>query len=161
MATREVSIRPSAAQAPTEQTPLAPQKLCNHCRRPITKKVTADRKAYCGRLCAALGLIATVDGIGEIYDIDVIQRLVEDVFYEGETTFPVTVRDRDAENVWDSETFPVGPEGTRSIVICIDDDGTPDWVPDPILDAQQEDVDYAVDMLLLPRSPLGGEGAAQ
>ena len=55
--------------------------------------------------------------------------------------------------------FRRGGEGTHTILVCIDDDGTPDWAPDPILDAQQEDVDYAVDMLLLPRSPLGGEGA--
>jgi hypothetical protein len=33
--------------------------------------------------------------------------------------------------------------------------------PDPILDAQQEDIDYAVDTLLLSRSPMGGEEAGQ
>ena len=162
MATKEVSIRPSPAQVHADEKTPARRKVCNHCRRPIAKGVTAARKAYCGRLCAALGLIATVDRIGEIDDgsgVPAILQLVKSVFYEGPTLVPVTVRDRDSENVWDSETFPVGPEGTRAIVICIDDDGTPDWAPDPILDAQQEDVDYAVDMLLLPRSPLGGAGA--
>ena len=114
MATREVSIRPSAAQAPTDQTPVAPQKLCSYCERPIAKSVTADRKPYCGRLCAALGLIATVDRIGEIDDgsgVPAILQLVKSVFYEGPTLVPVMVRDRDAEDARECETFPEGGRG--------------------------------------------------
>ena len=36
----------------------------------------------------------------------------------------------------------------------IDDDGTPDWIPDPVLDADQADIDGAVERLLT-QAPTG------
>ena len=162
MATPEITTHPTATQGRIARLKSAQhEKRCNHCRRPIAKSLTADRKPYCGRLCAALGLIATVDRISEFNDncgISAVLQLVEGALYEGPRLIPVTVRDRDAEDARGCETFPDGGEGTRTILVCIDDAGTPDWAPDPILDAQQEDIDYAVDTLLLPRSPLSGEG---
>jgi len=91
MATPEGNTRSFAAQDRTgHPLSLKLEKRCNHCRRPIEKQVVADRKPYCGRLCAALGLIATVDRIGEIDDacgIDAVLQLVESVFYEGPPSY--------------------------------------------------------------------------
>lgn len=160
MATHETITGLSAAQVRNVHAPANPEKRCNHCRRQIRKPVTADRKTYCGRLCAALGLIAAVNRTGEIDDsagISAVLQLVESVFYEGPTLIPVTVRDRDAEGARGCETFPE-IDGTQTILVCIADEGTPDWSPDPVLDAEQDDIDYAVDTLLR-FTPSADEGA--
>jgi hypothetical protein len=146
MATREVSIRFSAAQVPTDQTPVAPQKLCSYCERPITNRVLASRKPYCGKLCAAMGLIV------EVYDEDGIdhgfasmEALIDSVFYEGPRSIPVKVRNCDAHKF---EGIGPARAGWHEVIVVIDDDGTPDWIPDPVLDADQEEIDESVDKLL-------------
>jgi endogenous inhibitor of DNA gyrase (YacG/DUF329 family) len=164
MATPEVTTHPSPAQGRILHPPTNHEKRCNHCQRPITKRVIADRKPYCGRLCAVLGLIAAVDRKDEIDDsagIDAILQLVESVFYEGPTLIPVKVRDRDAESARGCESFDsLADDESHTIVVCIDDDGTPDWIPDPILDADQDEVDHAVDKLLRSQLATSEEGAA-
>jgi len=164
MATPEGTTRPSAAQGRTVHQSANHEKCCSRCQRPIVKRLIADRKPYCGALCAALGLIAAVDRKDEIDDsagIDAVLQLVESVFYEGPTLIPVKVRDRDAESARGCESFDsLGGDEGRTILICIGDNGTPDWVPDPILDADQDEIDHAVDKLLRSQATTREEGAA-
>lgn len=162
MATPEITTHPTPAQGRTvSATPTTHETPCTYCQRPIAKRILAARKSYCSKLCAAMGLIVDVNDENRIDDgsgIDAVLQLVESVFYEGPTLIPVTVRDRDAEGARECETFP-DKEGTRTILVCIADEGTPDWSPDPILDAEQDDIDYAVDTLLRFTSLSAGEGA--
>jgi len=56
----------------------------------------------------------------------------------------VKVRSSDALKYAESERKVEG----NSVFIVIEDRGTPDWVPDPVLDVEQEAIDATVDRLL-------------
>jgi hypothetical protein len=159
MATPEGTTRPSTTQqfSRSKNNPNS----CTYCSRPITKRIIADRKPYCGKICAALGLISAVDKDDEITDvgIDAVLQLVEGVFYEGPTLVPIKVRDQDGERAWGCESFFESVEDGQPILVCISDEGKPDWAPDPVLDADQEDMDYAVEKILAQSSNSGGDEA--
>lgn len=153
MATPEVNTRPSAAQGRAFPIRITHrERRCNHCERPTTTPVIAARKVYCGKLCAALGLISDVDqedGLGPAVEIDVFTCLVESVFYEGKIGIPIKVRYCDTEKALASDFFKWEDETFCRSMIPIEDDGTPDWMPDPFLDADQDQVDLAVDHILV------------
>lgn len=155
MATSNSNTRPSAAQRQSVSiTPSDNKTQCSHCQRPIHRRVLAARKPYCGNLCAALGLIAQVnlqDGIDDSFGT--MDVLIESVLYEGRLKYPVKVRYSDAEKF----TYSDEADGD-AVIVVIDDDGTPDWIPDPVFDADQEDIDGAVERLLTP-APTGDEEA--
>jgi hypothetical protein len=103
-----------------------------YCEQPttISKRITADRKIYCGKLCAALGLIRDThdeDGIDQVTGVDTLKQLVEDSFLEGPVRIPTKVRDRDTDAALD--LFLGDPLADRISMVVIDDSGTPDWVP--------------------------------
>jgi hypothetical protein len=107
---------------------------CAYCEQPttISRRITADRKIYCGKLCAALGLIRDTDdedGIDEVTGIDALATLVQQSFLEGPVLIPRKVRDRDTEAALDS--LWQGPLADRIVMVVIEDEGTPDWVPEP------------------------------
>jgi hypothetical protein len=145
MATPKSTTHPSTSQVtPTAAT--AQSTSCNYCQRPISKRILAGRKPYCGKLCAALGLISEVyreDGISN--ECGEFDALLDSVFYEGPRRIPVRVRWSDALSFSGVDC----PSECESVTVVIDDDGTPDWVPDPVLDADQDEIDLAVDRLLI------------
>jgi hypothetical protein len=154
MATPEVTTRPSPAQGRNvSDTSTNREAQCTYCRRPIRKRVLAARKAYCGKLCAALGLIAEAnleDGIDDSFGS--MEALLDSVFYDGPVKYPVKVRYSDAEGFASSDG--------NAVIVVIEDDGTPDWIPDPILDANQNEIDYAVEKMLA-QAQKGGEEAGR
>lgn len=147
MAIHKATIHPFPAQGRAA----LPQSTCNYCKRLINTTTTvANNAVYCGKLCAAVGLIAEVheeDGI----ERDAIDGVIDSVFYEGPVGIPVKVRWSDC-----LEFDEKAPEGFAFQIIPIDDEGTPDWVPDPALHPSQEQVDHAVESLL--RDGDGAEG---
>jgi len=81
MATSKNTTRPSLSQA-TPKTAIAQEVLCDHCQRPIRKQVLAAGESYCGKLCAALGMIVAVvqeDGIDEDFT-EFLPLMVEKLF---------------------------------------------------------------------------------
>jgi hypothetical protein len=76
------------------------------------------------------------------------------VFFGGPIGIPVKVRWSDAAAAFDE--YEKAHEGFAFQIIPIDDEGTPDWVPDPRLHPSQEQVDQAVEGLL--RDGDGTEG---
>jgi hypothetical protein len=71
----------------------AKQIACSYCGEPTTtsKRITADRKIYCGKLCAVAGLIQDTDeedGIDRDTGVDALKILVEESLADG----PVPVR---------------------------------------------------------------------
>jgi len=111
---------------------------CAYCEEPTiaSKRITADRKIFCGKLCAALALILAVheeDGIDGNVGIDFFGDLVKDVLYEGPRPVPRKVRYDDALDAQDVFNATTTSAGHRFVAVVIDDEGTPDWVPDPSL----------------------------
>ena len=159
MATPEVTTRPSPAQDSPFSTATNNREAlpCGYCQRPIAKRILAARKSYCGKLCAALGLIADVnlqDGIDDSFGT--MDVLIESVLYEGRLKYPVKVRYSDAEKfIYSADEDAVDGD---AVIVVIDDDGTPDWTPDPVFDADQDDIDGAVERLLT-QVPMRGEEA--
>ena len=68
--------------------------LCGHCQRPIRKQVLAAGEPYCGKLCAALGMIVAVveeDGIDEDFT-EFLPLMVDRLFYDDDRpVIPVKV----------------------------------------------------------------------
>ena len=141
MATHEATIHPSPAQG---RSPLAitsdedPQIACAYCGQPTaaSKRISAYRNVYCKKLCAALGLIQTAydeDDIDPDMGIEAVTRLVElaltDLAPE-EIPIPTMVGECDSEAAFD--LLNAVPLGDRLFMVVISDEGTPDWVPDPI-----------------------------
>ncbi len=131
---------------------------CAYCEDATTigKRITADSKIYCGKLCAALGLIQSTDvedGIDPETGVDALKQLVEDSFLDGPVRIPKKVRDRDIGAALSS--LP-----DRVVMVVIDDDGTPDWVPEPNFAAAQEpsqaEIDHVVEALLADGDKPGG-----
>jgi hypothetical protein len=101
---------------------------CNYCGEPTTanKRTTADHKIYCGRLCAALGLIQDTDdedGIDQDTGVEALTTLVEQSFLDGPVRVPKKVRECDIGAALRSLPGQV-------VMVVIDDGGTPDWVPE-------------------------------
>ena len=134
-----------------------PQNTCNYCKRRInTTAIMANNAVYCSKLCAAVGLIAEVhevDGICEEHLEFLTEDVIGSVFHEGPIRIPVKVRWSDATE-FDDDDHEKAPEGFAFCIIPIDDEGTPDWVPDPILNTGQATIDRVVENLLLD-----GDGA--
>ena len=152
MATPKSTTHPSTSQVtPTAAT--AQSTSCNYCQRPISKRILAGRKPYCGKLCAAMGLISEVhreDGI--IDDSGGLDALIKSILYEGPVRIPVKIRYSDSEKAIESDSLDVWNADDRNrlvTIVEIEDDGTPDWTPDPFLDAEQDEIDLAVDRLLI------------
>lgn len=146
MAIHKATIHPFPAQGRT---------ACNYCKRLInTTTITANNAVYDSKLCAAVGLIAEVhadDEICEEHLESLTEGVIGSVFYGGPVGIPVKVRWSDS-----LEFDEKAPEGFAFQIIPIDDEGTPDWVPDPTLHPSQEQVDHAVEDLL--RDGDGAEG---
>jgi hypothetical protein len=107
---------------------------CAHCLQPtaISKRITADRKIYCRKLCAVLGLIRDThdeDGIDQDTGVDALKQMVEDSFLEGPVRIPTKVRERDTEAALDLLLGPLRLSD-RIAMVVIDDEGTPDWIPE-------------------------------
>ena|SRR5438477_9921116 len=126
--------RPSLSITPDED----PHIDCAYCGQPTTasKRITADRKVYCEKLCAALGLMQTVyddDGIDPDTGIEALMLLVEGAL-SGNTPeeMPIPTRVRDCDSEAALKLLDAGPLGDRLAMVVISDEGTPDWVPDPI-----------------------------
>jgi hypothetical protein len=103
--------------------------------------------------------------IVEVYEEDGIDRnfgsmegLIDSVFYEGPRSYPVKVRFSDAHKFGGTSH---GRPGWHEVIVVIDDDGTPDWKPDPVNDADQDEIDDSVEKLLRSQSPLGQDEASQ
>lgn len=139
MATPEATIHSFPSQVRT----------CNYCKRRIdTNTIVANNAAYCGKLCAAVGLIAEVheeDGICEEHSYALSERVIESVFYDVPVRIPVKVRWSDALE-FDEEA----PEGFEFQIIPIDDEGIPDWIPPggKQLIVSDDEIDRVVDDLL-------------
>jgi hypothetical protein len=108
----------------TPQTTIA----CAYCGEPTksSQRITADRKLYCGKLCAALGLIRDTDdedGIDQEIGVELLTALVEESFLDGPVRIPKKVRDCDVDAALRS--LP-----KQFAMVVIEDDGTPDWVPE-------------------------------
>jgi len=95
---------------------------CAYCDRPLTKRVVADEKPYCNRLCAAFGLIRETIETDGVYDVADALAVGMERLTAGEKPLPVRVRDCDMDQAL--ATLP--PD---QLVIEIDNDGTPDWTP--------------------------------
>jgi endogenous inhibitor of DNA gyrase (YacG/DUF329 family) len=122
MATQETTTHPSTAQDPLAPSdPTNQQTLCSYCQRPISKRIIAERKPYCGKLCAALGLIAEVHREDNIeWGVGSFEALLGSIEAGDELPrYPVRMRWSDAD---------CHPDDERAVVVAIDDDGTPDWV---------------------------------
>jgi hypothetical protein len=141
MATHEPTIHSFPAQGRTPLTITSdedPQIDCAHCGQPTTagKRITVDRNVYCKKLCAAPGLFQSAwdeDGIDPDTGIDALTTLVEAALSGNppeEMPIPTRVRDCDSEAAL--ELLHSGPLGHRLFMIAVGDEGTPDWVPDPI-----------------------------
>jgi hypothetical protein len=113
------------------------QDTCNYCTRPANTQIMANNAVYCGKLCAAFGLIAEVhkeDGIvGDLVNIWATDT-IEGICYEGPKSdipggidVPVKVRWSQAADV--EELHASAPKGINYFVVSIDDKGTPDWEP--------------------------------
>jgi hypothetical protein len=102
---------------------------CTYCGEPAAprKRIVADGKPYCKKLCAALGLIRDTndeDGIDCDTGVDALMELVEDAFLDGPLRIPCKVRERDLE-------LAIRSLSDRVVIVPIDDEGTPDWLPEP------------------------------
>ena len=127
-----------------------PQNTCNYCKRLIeTTTIVANNAVYCSKLCAAVGLIAEVHEEDEIcYEhLEFLADVIESVVYEGPILIPVKVRYSDAL-AFDADNYEKAPEGFAFQVVIIEDEGTPDWVPDPMLYPSEEQIDHVVEDLL-------------
>ena len=60
------------------------------------------------------------------------------------------VRHEDALDFFDLE----GLAPNEPLVVVDDDEGKPDWRPDPVFDAEQADIDFVVDKILLGSSDI-------
>ena len=49
----------------------------------------------------------------------------------------------------DALAYSMGPN--QYLVVVDDDEGRPDWRSDPVFNAEEEDIDFAVDKILVPR----------
>lgn len=120
---------------------------CAWCDQPAPARIVANRKVYCGKLCAAFGLIDAVNEEDGIDDSTCLFRdAINCILMEGPRPIPRKVRWEDAE---------CGPEpieeqtGLKNVkVVVIDDEGTPDWKANPDLYPEEEDVDRVVSNLL-------------
>lgn len=143
---------PSSLSCPQTTT------ACAYCQESTNadKRIIADRRIYCGNLCAALGLIQRAneqDGIDSPTGIDAIQQLVAQSLTDGPVSTPKRVRDRDAEAAL--EYWPDSWWG-KFVMVLIDDGGTPDWIPEPILTVPQMEIDRIVGDLLREGGERGG-----
>jgi hypothetical protein len=154
MATFEGNTHPSAAQGRTVSSTPAKQQACSYCQRPISKRILAARKPYCGKLCAALGLIAEVHREDNIeWGIGSFEALLGSIEAGNELPlYPVRMR-------WSEADCPPGDE-ERAVVVAIDDERTPDRTADPTQYFGQDEIDEEVEQLL-SQPPMGGEEAAQ
>jgi hypothetical protein len=130
---------------------------CSYCTRPAHSQIVANNQIYCGKLCAAMGLIAEVHGEDEIifdtYEV-CFQAMLDGYFQEGPIPIPLRVRYSDA-----AELDATAPDGFAFVVIPIDDEqGTPDWIPPggKQLIVDQGEVDRVVDGLLRNGNEPGG-----
>ena len=73
------------------------------------------------------------DGIDRDTGIDALIALVEQSFLEGPARIPKKVRERDIDAALHSLS-------DRAVIVVIDDEGTPDWIPELASDIAQEDV---------------------
>lgn len=117
-------LPPLTSSAQTTITCLA----CAYCKEPTTvnKRVTADRKVYCGKLCGALGLIRDThdqDVIDQVTGVEALTTLVEESLFDVPVRIPKKVRGCDIAAALDS--LPI-----RIAIVRIDNDGTPDWIPE-------------------------------
>jgi len=107
---------------------------CNYCTRPASNQILANNAVYCGKLCAALGLIAEVHREDVIVGIlvhlwasDTIERICSKSDIPGGIDVPVKVQWSQAADV--EELHASAPKGINYVVVPIDDKGTPDWEP--------------------------------
>jgi len=151
MASFEDNTRPSAAQGPTVPPDPANQQECSYCQRPISKRILAEQKPYCGKLCAALGLIREVHREDNIeWGVGSFEALLGSIEAGDELPlYPVRMRWSEAD---------CHPDDERAVVVAIDDDRTPDHIPDPTEYAGEDEIDGVVENLL-SQSPTGGEEA--
>ena len=115
----------------------AKQIACAYCGEPTrsSQRITADHKLYCGKLCAALGLIRNTDdedGIDGDTGVDALQQLVADCLLDGPRIIPTKVRDCDVDAALDSLS------SDRFVIVVIEDEGTPDWIPEEPLAIAKE-----------------------
>jgi hypothetical protein len=105
--------------------------LCAWCERPIKTAVQAEGKQYCQRLCAAQGLLDAEVAENNISDDHgaLTALFVKTMIYEGPKYYAVKVRDCDAEDYDHADDR----DGFYPICVVIEDDQTPDWVPDPLV----------------------------
>jgi hypothetical protein len=138
MATHEATIHPFPAQGRSPLTITSdedPPIACAYCGQPTTAGKRYGN-VYCEKLCAALGLFQSAwdeDGIDPDTGIDALTTLVEAAL-SGNTPeeMPIPTRVRDCDSEAALELLDAGPLGDRLFMVVISDEGTPDWVPDPI-----------------------------
>jgi hypothetical protein len=125
--------------------------VCSYCTRPAHSQIVANNQIYCGKLCAAMGLITEVhqeDAICvDVYDVG-FYELLDMFFREGPLPIPVKVRCSDAA---ERGVDAPAPEGFAFVAIPIEDEqGTPDWIPPEgkYFTVDQDEIDHAVDDLL-------------
>jgi hypothetical protein len=151
MATPQITSAPNSIQ-PANKKPTA----CTYCQRPISKRIVAARKPYCGKLCAALALIRSLDddpwsAIDEEWAQDALTDLVLNAYFEETPYIPVRVR-------W-SDAVDFG-QGGNEYRLIVKDEHPCDWVPDP-LEASQESIDGVVAPLLSSLEPNSPPESAQ
>jgi hypothetical protein len=109
---------------------------CNYCTRPAHTQI--NNQIYCGKLCAAMRLIAEVHAEREITRDNIgiwAEQIIENICWNNacyedrrpEIAVPVMVRWSDAADV--GELHASAPKGINYVVVPIDDKGTPDWEP--------------------------------
>lgn len=105
---------------------------CTYCTRPAHTQIVANNQIYCGKLCAAMGLVREVDQEEQIMDdFGSTDTLIERVLHEGPLPLPIKVRFSDLEDMDNvHRILKSAPEGFEAVIVQIDDSGTPDWVPD-------------------------------
>jgi hypothetical protein len=139
---------------------------CNYCTRPAHTQI--NNQIYCGKLCAAMGLIAEVHAEHEITRDNIgiwAEQIIENICWNNacyedrrsEIAVPVMVRWSDAADV--DELHASAPKGVSYFVVPIDDEGTPDWIPPggKQLIVDQGEIDRVVDDLLLDSNDADGQ----
>jgi len=92
------------------------------------------------------------DGIDGDTGVDALQQLVADCLLDGPRIIPTKVRDCDVDAALDSLS------SDRFVIVVIEDEGTPDWIPEPMstiaqkgeaeIEPSQAEIDLVVDDLL-------------
>ena len=105
---------------------------CNYCKRAVKNPVVADKQTYCGKLCAAMGLILEVDQADKIQDDLGSLPQAMDNLLSRTYPLPLLLKVRQSDLEGEDNAFDVidsVPKGYAAHIVEISDSGTPDWAP--------------------------------